>query len=925
MSTSKSKTVVMLFEDDADLRRTLEEALATTDRHVVTPPSAPLALRAVQEDPEEFDVILIGRHFRDAEVVSNADIPEAAEIFASGDDLAIAIERINPTIPIIRYTTRKDFMATSAEAQARGVVYRAQVADLVDELRKRLTALGTIFDRLGQIQLTRRTMGLVVAGLGIGFQLVDTYGRIWFRDEAFLRTVGDSGLTSNICYCRSHGYPLSRGRCKNCLMNRLLGKTRPPAPAGRGAGQIGADGAGDDDDSLFQIYYTPTYPNGPRTGPVFQYLNVLATPVWSPPVEPDGKVELIGVVEAVSRIPACISSTMDSLGLKDHLGILASALEDIGIGRVRVYRVGPMPDATIGPLAMHGLICRGPMKDAVDFSKVVLPFKKDPQFAPGERLALTKVIVLDDHVGLTDKLRVDLRILDGHDPVGVALFDIRGRLIAVVAMDNGVSETADASRQPPLTAAGLRPAACGDVHPPAVLSIIEEMARVMASKPFVAQGEQARDDKSRAQHIFQGIRMRIAANVEADAGNTLQRILTQVRRRIPAIAMAHVRRLEGDAAISTARVGEYGGIADQRVNVRTSQRMTAKVARTGLPKYVDDIVELDPLPGQDEFTPEQCEMMFAYPSHAVYPLLAEGQVIGTVSFQSPLAAFFRGDRQYLCEMVAGLLARGLRDVIAARHEADRADAQAARADALELGTRAALLVLHNISRPMNDIRKCVEAVKRDLVDRPGQRSGVEQALTRIDQGCDHITGIQDDLLRLVDVGTSDLEDIDLHELIRAVCRDTAGDVLCGGPAHRGGVPKAVRANRSALTVALTVLIGNAADALSEGQADGYIEITLRRPDKTSHIEARFPASCVVIDVVDNGPGIAEEIREKLFEPWHSTKPAGFGIGLAYARRLIRARGGEIYWAQSDRGPTRFAVILPVEEVDADKSEPVGNA
>ncbi|MBD3619553.1 MAG: PAS domain-containing sensor histidine kinase, partial [Chromatiales bacterium] len=68
-----------------------------------------------------------------------------------------------------------------------------------------------------------------------------------------------------------------------------------------------------------------------------------------------------------------------------------------------------------------------------------------------------------------------------------------------------------------------------------------------------------------------------------------------------------------------------------------------------------------------------------------------------------------------------------------------------------------------------------------------------------------------------------------------------------------------------------------------------------------------------IDVIDDGPGIPEEIREKVFFPMVSGKAEGTGLGLSIAQSLINQHGGLIEY-ESRPGRTQFTILLPVEPV-----------
>ena len=66
-----------------------------------------------------------------------------------------------------------------------------------------------------------------------------------------------------------------------------------------------------------------------------------------------------------------------------------------------------------------------------------------------------------------------------------------------------------------------------------------------------------------------------------------------------------------------------------------------------------------------------------------------------------------------------------------------------------------------------------------------------------------------------------------------------------------------------------------------------------------------------LDIIDNGPGIPDEIREKIFYPMVTSGTGGMGLGLSIAQTLINQHKGLIE-CQSRPGETVFTVYLPVE-------------
>ena len=96
------------------------------------------------------------------------------------------------------------------------------------------------------------------------------------------------------------------------------------------------------------------------------------------------------------------------------------------------------------------------------------------------------------------------------------------------------------------------------------------------------------------------------------------------------------------------------------------------------------------------------------------------------------------------------------------------------------------------------------------------------------------------------------------------------------------------------------LLLNAAQAMAEGDGPRDVTVTIRAT-----------GDAVAVDVTDNGPGIAPERRARIFEPFHSTKTGGMGMGLAICRNLIDAHGGDIWVDAAPGGGAAFHFSLPV--------------
>ncbi|WP_227493545.1 sensor histidine kinase [Paracoccus kondratievae] len=143
---------------------------------------------------------------------------------------------------------------------------------------------------------------------------------------------------------------------------------------------------------------------------------------------------------------------------------------------------------------------------------------------------------------------------------------------------------------------------------------------------------------------------------------------------------------------------------------------------------------------------------------------------------------------------------------------------------------------------------------------------------------------------------------DLRDALRNVASLLTGQAAARGAALHFDLPAAavpVRADPVEMEQVAFNLLRNALEALGDGSA-GQIRATLRTRDGNAELT-----------ISDNGPGIAPDLRERLFTPFTTTRPDGTGLGLALSQRLVERAGGEIVLLDSAEGAC-FRITLPLE-------------
>jgi two-component system sensor histidine kinase PilS (NtrC family) len=230
-----------------------------------------------------------------------------------------------------------------------------------------------------------------------------------------------------------------------------------------------------------------------------------------------------------------------------------------------------------------------------------------------------------------------------------------------------------------------------------------------------------------------------------------------------------------------------------------------------------------------------------------------------------------------------------------------------RAERLEGVAELSASLAHEIKNPLASIRSACEQLSRSSF------SGAdEKTLTHlVMRESDRLSRLLSEFLDFARVRVARREPLDLGQLAAHAVRLTVAH-----PDRPEGVSVVCVAEEGIFFVegdddllhrAIFNLLLNAMQA-SPDHGEVRLEVAAASPDQLD-IGSTFAAGGVAVSVCDSGPGIPDELRDRLFDPFFTTRVGGSGLGLAVVQRAIDAHRGLVFL---DSGPTgtRFTVVLP---------------
>jgi nitrogen fixation/metabolism regulation signal transduction histidine kinase len=237
--------------------------------------------------------------------------------------------------------------------------------------------------------------------------------------------------------------------------------------------------------------------------------------------------------------------------------------------------------------------------------------------------------------------------------------------------------------------------------------------------------------------------------------------------------------------------------------------------------------------------------------------------------------------------MASELAQGRERLVAAKRE--------------EAWSEMARQVAHEVKNPLQPMRLAAQLLQRARTENDPRADAVADRLARTvleqTQALDRIAG---DFRAFAGIAPAARAPVRLDDWLAELVDQCEG-LFAGKPlrielrADAGDATVAIDGN--SLARVFVNLLQNALEASPNGVA---VVLSSRRADAEA-----------LIEVADDGPGVPEDVRGRMFEPYFTTKSSGTGLGLAICRRLVEAHGGGIRLERSRPGETVFAIHLPL--------------
>lgn len=232
------------------------------------------------------------------------------------------------------------------------------------------------------------------------------------------------------------------------------------------------------------------------------------------------------------------------------------------------------------------------------------------------------------------------------------------------------------------------------------------------------------------------------------------------------------------------------------------------------------------------------------------------------------------------------------------------EARLRRAESLASLTTLAAGVAHEIKNPLGSIGIHMQLIERSLRSSPEAHAKLHGFVEVVNEEVERLNKIVVDFLFAVRPMDLELQMGDVNQVVQDLLNFVRYELQYSDielvEELESELPQ-VEIDEKYLKQALMNVIKNAMNAMPEG---GILKVTTR------HREDR-----VLLTVEDTGVGMSEEVRQKIFEPYFTTKDFGSGIGLTLVYKVVKEHKGDITVNSQEGKGSTFTITLPVPQGD----------
>jgi len=205
-------------------------------------------------------------------------------------------------------------------------------------------------------------------------------------------------------------------------------------------------------------------------------------------------------------------------------------------------------------------------------------------------------------------------------------------------------------------------------------------------------------------------------------------------------------------------------------------------------------------------------------------------------------------------------------------------------------------VAHEIKNPLTPMKLSIQHLQRALKEgRPDADEQVEKVGNRLIEQIEHLSQIASEFSNFAKMPQAEMEDVDLNKIVRSSVQlyedNGKATVMYNDPEE----PCKIVGDENQLSRAFTNLINNAVEAVPDNR-EGHVDVQLQEEEQQYQVT-----------ITDNGEGIPEEQRDKIFVPNFTTKGSGTGLGLAITKQIIENMGGTITFTSLENKGTTFTI------------------